>query len=45
MRDWEKRILEDEATVLNGEGVIVNNASSEEVLDNCKAIGRMSAGN
>lgn len=44
MRDWEKRISEDGATVLNGEGVIANNAPSEDVLDDCKAIGRILAG-
>ena len=44
MRDWEKRISEDEATVLNGEGVIANNVPSEDVLDDCKTIGRILAG-
>lgn len=44
MRDWEKRISEDGATVLNGEGVIANNAPSEDVLDDCKTIGRILAG-
>lgn len=44
MRDWEKRISEDGATVLNGEGVIANNTPSEDVLDDCKTIGRILAG-
>lgn len=40
MQDWEGRISGDGATLLNGEGIIANNAPDEDVLEACKEAGR-----
>ncbi len=40
MRDWEGRIAEDGATVLNGEGVTVLGAPTEDTVAALKDLGR-----
>lgn len=40
MRDWEKRITSDGASIVNGEGLIVNSTPSDDDLENCKTLGR-----
>lgn len=40
MRDWEDRISGDGATVLNGEGLICQEAPDEDVLAECVALGK-----
>ena len=44
MRDWEDRISQDGATVVNGEGVTVNGAPDGDVADSCRELGRALAG-
>ena len=44
MRDWEDRIQADGATVLNGEGITVNGAPGEDILEECRSAGRDLAG-
>lgn len=44
MRDWEDRIMADGATVVNGEGIAVNAAPSEDAAEELKALGRTLAG-
>lgn len=44
MQDWEARISSDKATVLNGEGIIANNAPNDEAIEACKDIGRALVG-
>lgn len=39
MRDWEERVKADGAVLLNGEGLIVNEAPSDSDLKLCKALG------
>ncbi|MGN1223768.1 MAG: flavodoxin [Ruminococcus sp.] len=39
MRDWEERVKADGAVLLNGEGLIVNEAPSDSDLELCKALG------
>lgn len=40
MRDWEDRMKAAGATVVGGEGVICQEAPDDEVLENCKALGK-----
>lgn len=40
MRDWEERIQNAGATVVNGEGVIANGEPSEDAVNDLKALGR-----
>lgn len=40
MRDWESRIESDGATVYNGEGLIVNSEPTEDVIEECKDLGK-----
>ncbi|MGN0614545.1 MAG: flavodoxin [Porcipelethomonas sp.] len=44
MRDWEERVRSDGAVLLNGEGLIVNEAPSDDDLELCKALGAKLAG-
>ncbi len=39
MRNWEERVKNDGAVLLNDEGLIVNEAPSDEDLEKCKALG------
>ena len=39
MRYWEERVKNDGAVLLNDEGLIVNEAPSDEDLEKCKALG------
>ena len=39
MRNWEERVKNDGAVLLNDEGLIVNEAPSYEDLEKCKALG------
>ena len=40
MRDWEDRMKAAGATVVGGEGVICQETPDDEVLENCKALGK-----
>lgn len=44
MRDWEERIANAGATVVNGEGITVNGAPDGETEELCKDAGRVLAG-
>ena len=44
MRDWEARIAEAGATVVNGEGIAVNYAPDDAAIETCKDAGRALAG-
>ena len=39
MRDWEGRVTSDGATLVNGEGLIVNETPDDDALASCKALG------
>ena len=39
MRNWEERVKNDGTVLLNDEGLIVNEAPSDEDLEKCKALG------
>lgn len=39
MRNWEERVKNDGAVLLNDEGLIVNEVPSDEDLEKCKALG------
>lgn len=43
MRDWEERMAGSGASVLNGEGLICQEAPDESVLAECEAIGKQLA--
>ena len=40
MRNWEDRVKADGAVLVNGEGVVANEAPTEEDMENCRALGR-----
>ena len=40
MREWEERIQNEGASVIEGEGVIANGAPDAEAEENCRALGR-----
>ncbi|MBQ8824821.1 MAG: flavodoxin [Ruminococcus sp.] len=40
MRDWEERVKNAGANLINGEGLIVNETPSDEDLENCKELGK-----
>ena len=40
MREWEKRVSAGGATLLSGEGLIVNNEPDEFALGECKKLGQ-----
>lgn len=44
MRDWEDRIRTAGATVVNDEGIAVNGAPTDDVIEQCKEAGRTLAG-
>lgn len=43
MRDWEDRMNSAGASVVNGEGVICQEAPDEEALEACKSLGKQLA--
>ncbi len=43
MRDWEARMIASGAKVLNGEGLICQDAPDEDALADCKALGKQLA--
>lgn len=43
MRDWEKRLLDAGATLISGEGLIVNETPDEEGLASCRRLGETAA--
>lgn len=43
MRNWEDRVKDDGAVLLNDEGLIANEFPSDEDLDKCKTLGKMLA--
>lgn len=44
MRIWEKRVVNDGAVLVNGEGVTANEAPSEDDLKKCRELGEALAG-
>ena len=40
MRIWAERVTADGAALVNGEGLIVNEAPADAALEQCKALGR-----
>ncbi len=44
MRDWEDRMADAGATVLNGEGLICQEAPDDDALEACEALGEQLAG-
>lgn len=40
MRNWETRVESDGAVLVGGEGVIANDAPSDEDLEKCRALGK-----
>ncbi|MCD8019495.1 MAG: flavodoxin [Clostridiales bacterium] len=44
MRDWEDRMKDAGATVLNDEGLIINETPDDDGLEDCKALGKQLAG-
>lgn len=45
MRDWEARMQAAGATLINGEGLMINEAPDEDGLEACRALGRELAAN
>lgn len=45
MRDWEARMQAAGATIINGEGLILNETPDEAGLEACRALGREIAAN
>ena len=39
MRQWQDRVTGDGATLVNGEGLIVNETPDDDALASCKALG------
>lgn len=39
MRDWEERMKDAGANIINGEGLIINEAPDDAGLEECKALG------
>ncbi len=44
MRDWEERMTAAGATVLNGEGLICNEAPDDDAIAECESLGKQLAG-
>ncbi|MGN0587667.1 MAG: flavodoxin [Oscillospiraceae bacterium] len=40
MRSWEDRVKADGAVLVNGEGVVANEAPTDDDLENCRALGK-----
>lgn len=45
MRDWEERMTEAGATVLNGEGLICQETPDDDMIEQCEALGEQLAQN
>lgn len=43
MRNWEEQVKADGAVLINGEGLIVNEAPDDVALEQCKELGRVLA--
>ena len=43
MRQWQDRVTGDGATLVNGEGLIVNETPDDDALASCKALGEARA--
>lgn len=43
MRDWEERVKSAGANLINGEGLIVNEAPDDDGLNACKELGKTAA--
>ncbi|MGN1134611.1 MAG: flavodoxin [Oscillospiraceae bacterium] len=41
MRNWEERVKADGAVLVNGEGLIANEAPSDDDLEKCRQLGRI----
>lgn len=44
MRNWQERVIADGAELVGGEGLIVDEAPSDDDLENCKALGQKLVG-
>lgn len=44
MRDWTDRMTNQGATVVDGEGIICQDAPDDDVIEKCKELGRKLAG-
>lgn len=44
MRNWQERVIADGAELIGGEGLIVNEAPSDDDLANCRALGEKLVG-
>lgn len=40
MRNWEERVKKDGAVLVNGEGVMANDAPTEDDLEKCRELGK-----
>lgn len=40
MRSWEERVKNDGAVLVNGEGVIANEAPNDDDLEKCRSLGK-----
>ncbi len=40
MRNWEQRVINAGAVLVNGEGLTVNEAPDDSSLDECRAFGK-----
>ncbi|MCR5586263.1 MAG: flavodoxin [Lachnospiraceae bacterium] len=40
MRDWEERLKSNGATIINGEGLIINDAPDADGVAQCEALGK-----
>lgn len=40
MRSWEERVKNDGAVLVNGEGVIANEAPTDDDLEKCRSLGK-----
>lgn len=40
MRNWEQRVINDGAVLVNGEGLTINEAPDDSELEECRALGK-----
>ncbi len=40
MRSWEERVKNDRAVLVNGEGIIANEAPTDDDLEKCRSLGK-----
>ena len=40
MRNWEQRVINDGAVLVNGEGLTINEAPDDSALEECRALGK-----